>query len=385
MVYFDNAATTFPKPISVVNEMVKCMTTYCGNPGRSGHFLSLESAKKIYDCREKIAQFFGSSFPTNVVFTANTTYALNIAIHAFAKKRSHVIISDLEHNSVYRPVCALEKMGVDHDVFTVFPNDDESTLRSLKSKIRSNTSMVICTHVSNICGITLPIDKIGTLCKSYGIKFIVDAAQSAGTHKIDINKSNIDVLCCPGHKGLYGPQGTGFLLFNDKYSSEKIIAKTNNFIYGGNGVNSAEKNMPLFLPEKFEGGTLNTPGIAGLLEGINFVNNTTQEQIFEHCSSLYNRALDMLTTLPTTIVYCDQIKNSSCLIFNIKGYTSDEVSDYLNQNGICTRSGLHCSPLAHRKLKTKNGAVRVSFSYFNNPYELDSFYKAVKEIVFHKN
>ncbi len=380
MVYFDNAATTFPKPVSVVNEMVKCMTTYCGNPGRSGHFLSMESAKKIYDCREKIALLFGSSVPTNVVFTYNTTYALNTAINAFAKKRGHVLISDLEHNSVYRPVSALEKNGIDHGIFTVYPNDDDATLRSLKSKIRQNTNMVVCTHVSNVCGITLPLEKIGNVCKQYGIKFIVDSAQGAGTHKIDINKCNIDALCCPGHKGLYGPQGTGFIVFNDKYSEEKMISKTNDFIYGGNGVNSAMKKMPVFLPEKYEGGTLNTVGIAGLLEGINFVHSITEEEIFYHCTSLYGRALEMLHSLPNVIIYCEKIKESSCLLFNVKGMQSDNTAQILSENGICVRGGLHCSPLAHKKLKTENGAVRVSFSYFNNVSELEYFYKVMKNL-----
>jgi len=380
LIYFDNAATTFPKPVSVVNEMVKCMTTYCGNPGRSGHFLSMESAKRIYDCREKIADLFGSSVPTNVVFTYNTTYAINTAIRAFTKKRGHVLISDLEHNSVYRPVCALEKNGIDHSIFTVYPNDDDATLHSIRSKIRQNTNMLVCTHVSNVCGITLPIEKIGRLCKQYGIKFIVDSAQGAGSHKIDINKCNIDALCCPGHKGLYGPQGTGFILFNDVYSDEKQISKTNDFIYGGNGVNSAMKSMPVFLPEKYEGGTLNTVGIAGLLEGVSFVCNITEEEILYHCSSLYKKALEMLHSLPNVVVYCDNIKESSCLLFNVKRMLSDNVAEFLSDNGICTRGGLHCSPLAHRKLGTENGAVRVSFSYFNNLMELEHFYKVMKGI-----
>ncbi len=384
MIYFDNAATTFPKPPSVVNEVVGCMTSYCGNPGRSGHFLSLRSAEKIYDCRELLSNMFGVKYPTNVVFTQNTTYAINIAVQAFTKRKSHVLISDIEHNSVYRTVCALSKHGIDYDIFNVDPYDNNSTLRSIKSKIRSNTSMLVCAHVSNVCGITLPIAEIGALCKKYGIKFIVDAAQSAGTHKIDMEKCNIDALCCPGHKGLYGPQGTGFVIFADKYSNEKTLSKLNTFIYGGSGVNSAERKMPDILPERYEGGTLNTPGIAGLYEGIKFVNAHTEQSIFNHVCNICNRATEMVSSLPDTTIYCGDLSQSSCLLFNIKGIDSDTVADLLNDSGICVRSGLHCSPLIHKKLKTDKGAVRASFSYFNNISELDMFYKALKNIVFNR-
>lgn len=382
MVYFDNAATTFPKPPEVINETIRCMASYCGNPGRSGHTLSIEAAKKIYECRELVAEMFGASNPANVVFTPNTTYAINIAINSFLRKKTHVVISDIEHNSVYRTVCSLSKFGVEYSIFTVFPNNTEATVASLKSKLRANTSMVICSHVSNVCGIELPIKEIGKLCKQYDLKFILDGAQSAGTHRINVKDCNVDVLCCPGHKGLYGPQGTGFALFSDKYSNEEQISKLKPFIYGGNGVNSMEKNMPSILPERFEGGTLNTPGIAALSEGIKFVKSNTEEYIFEKESSLYNRGIDMLSSLPNVIVYCTEITKSSCLLFNVKGISSDAVADLLDGDGICVRAGLHCSPLAHKKLKTDKGAVRVSFSYFNNALELESFYKSLKNIAF---
>ena len=172
MIYFDNAATTFPKPPSVVSEVVKCMNEYCGNPGRSGHGLSIKAAEKIYECRELISKLFGVENPTNVVLTPNTTYALNIAINAFAKKKGHIIISDIEHNSVYRVVHNLSRQGIDYDIFSVDANDDTKTLRSFRSKIKYNTNLVVCSHVSNICGITTPIKEIGKICKQYGIKFI---------------------------------------------------------------------------------------------------------------------------------------------------------------------------------------------------------------------
>lgn len=384
LIYLDNAATTFPKPPSVVNEVMRCMTNYCGNPGRSGHALSLEASKKIYECREGLARMFGISNPTNIVFTPNTTYALNIAVSAFARKKTHILISDMEHNSVLRTVNSLTKQGIEYDIFRVDPYDKQKTLLSIKQGLRSNTSLIVCTHVSNICGIALPIYEIGLFCKKMGLKFIVDGAQSAGTHKIDVEKDNIDALCCPGHKGLYGPQGTGFIVFSDKYSEEKIIKKLSPFIYGGNGVNSADIQMPDILPERFEGGTLNTPAIAGLCEGVRFVADKTEEAIFDHTCRLYRRALDMISTLPETTVYCGELPQSSCLLFNINGMDSDTVADLLNDNGICVRAGLHCAPLAHKKLKTLKGAVRVSFSCFNTLTEPEYLYSVLKNIIFTK-
>ena len=380
MIYFDNAATTFPKPPSVISEMINCMNYYCGNPGRSGHNLSIMAAQKIYECRELLSNMFGISEPTNVVFTPNTTYALNIAINALTKRKSHIIISDIEHNSVYRPVYALAKCGCEYDIFTVDPYDSSKTIKSLKSKIKYNTSVIACSHLSNICGISNPINEIGEVCKTYGIKFIVDGAQSVGTHKINMSENNIDALCSPGHKGLYGPQGTGFVIFSDKYKNENDICKLNTFVYGGNGYNSSDKTMPDILPERFEGGTLNTPGIAGLCEGIKFVNSLTEEKIFEHTSMLYRRAVDMISSLPNTKLYCEKIENSSCLLFNINNILPEEIADKLYSDGICVRAGLHCSPLTHKKLQTENGGVRISFSCFNTFHELECLYKSLKRI-----
>lgn len=381
MIYFDNAATTFPKPPSVINSISECMSSYCGNPGRSGHFLSIKAAQKIYECRELISLLFGINNPTNVIFTPNTTYALNIAINAFTKRKGHMIISDIEHNSVYRIVHSLSKQGMDYDIFNVDSQDDSKTIRSLKSKIRHNTSLVVCSHVSNVCGITNPICKIGKICDAYGIKFVVDGAQSVGTHKIDMAECKIDALCSPGHKGLYGPQGTGFVVFADKYSDEKTVSKLHPFIHGGNGFNSEDKNMPDILPERFEGGTLNTPGIAGLCEGIRFTQTIGEKAIFDHVSMLYSKAVDMLSSLPKVRIYCKEIEKSGCLLFNVENIPSDTVADMLSDDGICVRAGLHCSPLAHKKLKTQNGGIRASFSVFNTLSEVDTLYKSIKNIV----
>jgi selenocysteine lyase/cysteine desulfurase len=231
-----------------------------------------------------------------------------------------------------------------------------------------------------VCGITLPISEIGALCRRYGIKFIVDGAQSAGTHPIDMKKCNIDALCCPGHKGLYGPQGTGFVIFSDRYSDEKSIRTLSPFVSGGNGMNSEERYMPDILPERFEAGTLNTPGIAGLSEGVSFVSSLSVEHIFDRICKLYNRAKELLFDIDGVKIYCGELNESSCLLFNIEGMPSDTVADLLNDDGICVRGGLHCAPLVHKKLKTTNGAVRASFSYFNNMSDVEALYNSVKRI-----
>ena len=251
MIYLDNAATTFPKPPSVSTAVYRCMSEYCGNPGRSSHSLSLKSAEKIYDTRVLLAEMFDSD-SENIVFTYNTTYALNIAIKSLLKYSTHVLISDMEHNSVLRPIakCAEQKL-CSYDFFSTNGTDDD-IINSIVSKIKENTSMIVCTHISNIGERRLPIGKIGKICKERNITFIVDGAQSGGIHNISIKKMHIDALCLPAHKGLYGPQGLGIIIFGDN-----IIGRT--VIEGGTGINSLELNMPDFLPEAYEAGTLSTP------------------------------------------------------------------------------------------------------------------------------
>lgn len=375
MIYFDNAATTFPKPAGVVREMKRCAERYCGNPGRSSHKLSIASAAKIYECRAALAELFGSDKSENVVFTCNTTYALNMAIKSVLKKGDHVLISDLEHNSVLRPVSTLQKTGeITYDVFSAAKKSVTETLESIKSLIKTNTRALICTHVSNVCGITLPIEEIGGLCKEKNVLFIVDAAQSAGIRNIDVKKANVDILCAPGHKGLYGPQGTGFALFSDGFENART------FVEGGNGVNSLETDMPDFLPERFEAGTPATPAIAGLLEGVGFVREIGLEEIDKKERALAARLTDMLSGTRGVTVYApDRIGNT--VLFNIDGMSPNKAAALFDDSDICLRSGFHCSPLAHAALGTgDDGALRASFGYFNKNRELDAFYKRLKEI-----
>ena len=214
MIYLDNAATTFPKPESVYRAAERCMRDYGGNPGRSGHRLSREAAMAVYSCREAVADLFGGQ-PENVVFTMNATYALNLAIGALAKPGSRVLISGMEHNAVLRPVAALKSCG--YDVFDPI-GDNETVLQAVERGITPQTSLVVCNHVSNLCGLTLPVAKIGALCKKYGIKFIIDASQSAGRVPLSLKATHADAICAPGHKGLYGLQGCGFVLLADSYA-----------------------------------------------------------------------------------------------------------------------------------------------------------------------
>lgn len=379
MIYFDNAATSFPKPISVCYEVDNCIKNYCGNPGRGAHSLSRRSAEKVYETREKIAELFSSPSPENVFFTYNDTYALNMIIKGLLKNGDHVLISDMEHNSVYRPIAALaSKNVISYDVFSTMCLSPNRTAESICSNIRklinSRTKMLIAAHVSNICSAELPLYEIGKLCKAHGIIFVIDGAQSAGHLPINITEMNIDALCAPGHKGLYGIQGSGFVLLRDGLLPDTIIE-------GGSGVNSLLMEMPEVSPERFEAGTLSVPCIAALGKGIDFVKNQSIEEIHRHESALYRRLAEMLSSIPEVTHYAPEHVGST-LLFNINGISCEKTAALLDRVGICVRSGFHCNPLGHETLGTiDSGAVRVSFSPFNTTKEIEAFYSAIKNIV----
>lgn len=373
MIYLDNAATTYPKPLCVSDEISRCIKKYCGNPGRSSHSLSVKSAEKIYEARALLANIFDTS-EENVVFTLNTTYAINIAIKSLLKYSTHVLISDIEHNSVFRPIHRLsgEKLCT-YDIFST-SGTSEDILNNIVSKIKPNTSMIICTHQSNVGVRRLPIEKIGKLCKERNIKFIVDGAQSAGIHDIKIRRMNIDALCIPAHKGLYGPQGVGAVLFN----TEKF---ERSFVEGGTGVNSLEKNMPDFLPERFEAGTLPTPAIAGWSEALKWIISLNINKIRAHEEDLYNLASTLFSENKNITVYRMNDYSGNVLLFNVKNTPSGAVGEYLNKKGIYVRSGFHCSPLAHKSLNTgKDGAVRVSFGIYNTRSDVYQLIEAINDL-----
>lgn len=378
MIYLDNAATSFPKPRPVCDEVNKCMRQYCGNPGRGAHALSMAAATAVFGCRESLARLLGVPSPENVIFTLNTTHSLNMAIKGLLRPGDHVIISDLEHNSVWRPVFRLaEQGGIEYDVFRSFAGDERrSSVRicaSIAKLLRPNTRMVVCLHSSNICSAQLPVDDIAAFCHRHGLLFVLDAAQSAGHLPLDMTASGVDVICAPGHKGLLGPPGCGVLALRDGLTLDTLTE-------GGNGINSLEGEMPENPPERYESGTLPLPAVAGLTQGIRTVEQIGLENIRAHEAALYTALLDRLSGLPGVQVYAPE-HVGSVLLFNVGDMPSDKVGRQLDRRGICVRSGFHCAPLAHRTLGTpKHGAVRVSLGIYNTLSDLDALWNALKDI-----
>lgn len=376
--YLDNAATTFPKPQGVYDEVYRCMTRYCGNPGRASHSLSLLSARKIFECRSLIADMFGVGDIERIVFTMNTTYALNTVIKGLLKQGDHVIISDMEHNAVLRPIWKLADEGViEYDVFSTMVKDTRRSPTLICAKIasllRPNTKMVICSHASNICSAVLPIAQIGAFCQRHSLLFVVDAAQSAGHYPISVDEMGISALCMPSHKGLYGTQGVGIIALGKDIKLDTLIE-------GGNGINSLDPAMPDFSPERYEAGTLPTPMIAGLCEGLRAINERGIKAISEHEASLFISAREALCNIPRISLYgADHV--GSTLLFSMSGMPSEVLASRLDSFGICSRGGFHCSALGHKTLGTpEDGAVRVSFGIFNHQRDIDSLAKALSVI-----
>ncbi|MBQ8397301.1 MAG: aminotransferase class V-fold PLP-dependent enzyme [Clostridia bacterium] len=379
MIYFDNAATTFPKPPTVRREIDRCLRDYCGNPGRSAHALSLAAAEAIYDCRAEAAALLGVPSPEQIIFTYNTTHALNMAIKGLLRRGDHVLISDMEHNAVYRPIWALAGFGeITYDVYPTFPEapecDTTAILSGIEERLKPNTRMVIASHISNLCSAMLPITEIGAFCRERGLLFVVDAAQSAGIEAIDCTAMQIDALCAPGHKGLYGPQGTGLLALREGLKMSTLLE-------GGNGINSLDGAMPDFSPERYEAGTLATPALAGLCAGIRFVRARGIDSIRAAERRLYRRLRDQLTELPGVTLYAPA-REGSTLLFNLDGIPSAEAAARLDEAGICLRAGFHCAPLGHATLGTgEDGALRVGFSVFNCAEEVDVLVRVVAHIL----
>lgn len=376
MIYFDNAATTFPKPKIVADSVYNAIIKYGGNPGRSGHKMSLNAAKIVYNLREISAEFFGISDSEKVILTKNCSESLNIAINSIMKNGGNALISHFEHNSVVRPLENLKKQGIcDYKVANCSFEDAQILKNSFEKLIDKNTKMIICTHASNVTGKISPIKELSELCKKYNLIFCVDAAQTAGLLKINMEKDCIDILCCPGHKALFGPTGTGLLIINKNIDLSPII-------YGGTGSLSVSLDMPEFYPDKLESGTINVVGAAGLYSGIKFINNYGIEKIENREKTLLKRLFKQLSSIPHVYLLSDNTNNQvSTLSFGVKGKTSTVVSEYLNTKNIAVRGGLHCSPLAHSFLGTiETGTVRVSMSIFNNINEIDYLCNVIDKI-----
>lgn len=376
MIYLDNAATTYPKPEKVYDSMMDCMKNYCANPGRSGHKLAMKAAREIYDARENIATLFNIDNPMNIVFTSNATDSLNLAIKGVVKKGDHIITTSMEHNSVIRPIKSLEKNGIEN---TIVECDKEGFLNieNIKKAIKPNTRLIVTTHASNVCGTLINIKSVGEVAKENNIIYLVDASQTAGVYDIDVKDMNVDMIAAPGHKCLLGPQGTGILYIREGLSIN--ISKE-----GGTGSKSEDLFQPDLLPDKYESGTHNTPGIVGLSEGVKFVLETGIEKIREHEEQLCEYMLNRLEEVPNISIYGpkDSKKRAAVISINIDKLDSGEITFLLDSEyDIATRSGIHCAPLAHKTLGTlEQGAVRFSLGYFNTKEDIDKAIDALKDI-----
>ena len=368
MIYFDNAATTFPKPTSVIKEVNRCLKKYCGNPGRSTHTISLKASEAVYTARELVSNFFHTTSPERVVFTYNATYALNLAIKSYITHDCHVLTSEYEHNAVIRP---LEKLKATYNIeYSTVPSESFN-LQGIIPYLKSNTIGIIASIASNVAGFTVSLDELSKIAKAYNLFLIIDASQAAGHVDINLTKTPCDVLCAPAHKAMLGIQGCGFAIFADGNRKDS-------FIEGGSGSDSINKFMPSLLPEGYEAGTLATPSIVSLGCGIRFINDIGLENMQFKLNSLVAEAYNILSSFSEIEIY--PIGNS-LLSFNYDDIPSDVISYELDRMGICTRAGLHCAPLAHEKLGTlSKGTVRLSFSHFNKKCELVKLYKALKFI-----
>lgn len=375
MIYFDNAATTYPKPSSVLASAVLAMKKYSFNSGRGGYKESIKSGEMIYSVREKVASMFGFE-PQNVAFTKNCTEALNMAIKGSVKSGDHIIISSLEHNSVSRVAEKLFDDGIiDYDIAKYSYNDDE-TVANFENLIKPNTTLVVCMHSSNAFGVTFPVAKIGKMCKLHGIRFVVDGAQGAGVADINAKRDNIDILCAPGHKCLLGAMGTGFIAVRDGLELSTVEE-------GGTGSNSMSLKQPDFLPDRLEAGTLNNSGIVSLGKGIDYINFYGTEAIYNHEFSLMQHTYKALENINDVVLYTpfpEQGKTMPIISFNFGDYSSEKTAAILAKNDICTRAGFHCTPLAHKHFGTTDrGTVRISFGMFNTVRDCDALINLVKK------
>jgi cysteine desulfurase family protein len=377
MIYLDNAATTYPKPDKVYDAVLDCMKNYGANPGRAGHKLAIAAGRIIYESRENIAKLFNVDNPMNIIFTHNATDSLNLAIKGILKAGDHVITTSIEHNSVIRPIKSLEEIGVEN---TIVSCDKYGNLnpKDIEKAIKPNTKLIVTTHASNVCGTLVDIKAVGDIAKSYNILYLIDASQTAGIYDIDIKKVNIDMIAIAGHKGLLGPQGTGVL-----YIREGIILKQ--LKEGGTGSKSEELTQPDIFPDKYESGTHNTPGLSGLNAGVKFILEKGIDNIRKHEEELTNYFIQELKKLPQIKIYgpADSKKQASVVSINIGNIDSGEISYILDDvYNIATRSGLHCSPLAHKTLGTfEQGTVRFGIGYFNTKDDIDKALNALNDIV----
>ncbi|MEY8386296.1 aminotransferase class V-fold PLP-dependent enzyme [Oscillospiraceae bacterium 38-13] len=373
MIYFDSAATSFQKPASVAAAMWEALATM-SSPGRGGYPAAARAADTAFQCRSELAELFGLKNPEQVVFTLNATHALNIAIKSLVPPGGKAVVSGYEHNAVTRP---LEALGAKISVAEAPLFEPEMVRAAFDRLIRPDTDAVVCSHVSNVFGFVQPVEEIARICRERGVPFIIDASQSAGVLPLDMEAMGAAFIAMPGHKGLYGPQGTGVLLCSEDVPARPLLE-------GGTGSQSIQQRMPDFLPDRLEPGTLNMPGIAGLLAGIHYIRRGGPDKILDHEKHLTRLAVQGLETLPGLRLYASPGLRSQTgvLSFRVDGMDVEALGSALAERGIAVRAGIHCAPYAHRTAGTLDtGTVRLSFSDFNTPEEVARLVRAVRGIL----
>lgn len=377
MIYLNNAATTKDKPPEVFEAVKEFILNNNVSPGRGADRLSVEADSILTEARRSLAELFNAEDPRQIVFTLNCSDALNTALKGVLNPGDHVLISAIEHNSIVRPLRALEEQGVKVEVVPVDPTDYVVDPQDIKKRFKKNTKLVAILHASNVIGAVQPIGEIGALTRKNGALFLVDAAQTAGIYDINVEKMNIDLLAFAGHKGLMGPQGTGGLYVGKGLS---LVP----FRHGGTGSQSELETQPEMMPDKFETGTPNTPGIAGLKASVDFILKQGTKKIREHSEKLTGILLDGLKEIKKARIYgpLDVKKRAAVISFNIDGYDPKKVGDILEkEHGIIARTGLHCAPFCHKTIGTfPKGTVRISAGYYNTEKDAEAAGAAIRKI-----
>ena len=369
MIYLDNAATTMVKPLAVYRAVLNAMQTMA-SPGRGAHEPAMRAAKTVFDCRREAAELFNVPEPEQIVFTMNATHGLNIAINSLVHPGTRVLVSGYEHNSVTRP---LQEMGAEIHVASAALFDSRGMLEAFEREL-PKVELAVCTHVSNVFGFILPIYEIAELCHKRSVPLVVDASQSAGALEVDFKRLGAEFIAMPGHKGLFGPQGTGILICSGDCKP---------LLSGGSGTDSIVQRMPEYLPDRLEAGTHNVCGIAGLLEGIRFVRQKGVKEIFAHETALLRQMARQLEDVHGLELFTQNCRDQSgVLSVRSDKINCEDLASALSERGICVRTGLHCSPYAHRSAGTlDSGTVRFSFSPFNTGEEIDSCCQFIKDLL----
>lgn len=377
-IYLDNAATTFPKPPAVASAMSEYINNIGGNVGRGAYESSYTAGEVVYNTREMLCDLFGFNNPLNVVFTPNITTSLNMIIKGLFKAGDHIIVSSMEHNAVMRPLTSMSKKGI---LFDRAQCNTDGTLdpKKVEALIRPETKAVIMTHGSNVCGTLLPVVEVGNICKKHGLYFIMDSAQTAGSLDINFKKLNLSILAFTGHKGLMGPQGTGGLLI-----APEIVPQMEPLIEGGTGSLSESEEQPVFMPDRYESGTLNIPGIYGLNASLKFIKEAGIHNIHDKEMELTRQFLEGVLDMDNVqVIGLKNTENRTSVVsLNFPNHDNSEVAFRLDKEfGIMTRVGLHCAPSAHRTLGTMpEGTVRFSPGYFNTHEDIEYTLYAISKI-----